>query len=82
MLMMLTMLHITKLHNNCIKTLPFCSALSKNIKCLLEVDPMYLKGEILPPLDEIIKIAKKLGVTAELLSGLDCVYQKKKVAMN
>lgn len=58
--MILTMLHITKLHNNCIKTLLFCGALSKNIKCLLEVDPMYLKGEILPPLDKIIRIAKKL----------------------
>lgn len=41
------------------------------------ISPMYLKGEILPPLDEIIRIAKKLSVTAEWLSGLDYVYQKK-----
>lgn len=41
------------------------------------ISPMYLKGEILPPLDEIIRIAKKLSVTAEWLSGLDCMYQKK-----
>lgn len=43
----------------------------------INISPMYLKGEILPPLNEIIKIAKKLSVTAEWLSGLDCVYQKK-----
>lgn len=43
----------------------------------INISPMYLKGEILPSLDEIIRIAKKLGVTAEWLSGLDCVYQKK-----
>lgn len=44
----------------------------------INISPIYLKGEILPSLDEIIRIAKKLGVTAEWLSGLDCVYQKKK----
>lgn len=43
----------------------------------ISISPMYLSGEILPPLNEIIRIAKKLGVTAEWLSGLDCVYQKK-----
>lgn len=43
----------------------------------ISISPMYLKGETLPPLDEIIKIAKKLSVTAEWLSGLDYVYQKK-----
>lgn len=43
----------------------------------ISVSPIYLKGEILPSLDEIIRIAKKLGVTAEWLSGLDYVYQKK-----
>lgn len=44
----------------------------------INISPIYLKGEILPSLDEIIRIAKKLGVTAEWLSGLDCVYQKKR----
>lgn len=43
----------------------------------INISPIYLSGEILPPLNEIIRIAKKLGVTAEWLSGLDCVYQKK-----
>lgn len=43
----------------------------------ISVSPIYLKGEILPSLDEIIRIANKLDVTAEWLSGLDCVYQKK-----
>lgn len=43
----------------------------------INISPMYLKGEILPPLNEIIRIANKLGVTVEWLSGLDCVYQKK-----
>ena len=43
----------------------------------INISPMYLKGEILPPLNEITRIAKKLGVTAEWLSGLDYVYQKK-----
>ena len=43
----------------------------------INISPMYLKGEILPPLNEIIRIANKLDVTAEWLSGLDCVYQKK-----
>lgn len=38
---------------------------------------IYLYGEILPPINELTEIAKKLGVTAEWLSGLDCVYQKK-----
>lgn len=42
------------------------------------ISPIYLSGKILPPLNEITRIAKKLGVTAEWLSGLDCVYQKKK----
>lgn len=41
------------------------------------IPPMYLYGEILPPINEIMEIAKKLGVTAEWLSGLDCMYQKK-----
>lgn len=41
------------------------------------ISPIYLSGKILPPLNEITRIAKKLGVTAEWLSGLDCVYQKK-----
>ena len=43
----------------------------------INISPMYLKGEILPPLNEIIRIADKLSVTAEWLSGLDYVYQKK-----
>lgn len=43
----------------------------------ISISPIYLKGEILPPLDEIIRIAKKLSVTAEWLSGLEYVYQKK-----
>lgn len=43
----------------------------------ISISPMYLKGEILPSLDEIIRIAKKLSVTAEWLSGLEYVYQKK-----
>lgn len=43
----------------------------------INISPMYLKGEILPSLNEIIRIAKKLSVTAEWLSGLDYVYQKK-----
>lgn len=43
----------------------------------INISPMYLKGEILPPFNEITRIAKKLGVTAEWLSGLDYVYQKK-----
>lgn len=38
----------------------------------INISPMYLKGEILPPLNEIIRIANKLDVTA-----VDCVYQKK-----
>lgn len=41
------------------------------------ISPIYLSGKILPPLNEITRIAKKLGVTAEWLSGLDYVYQKK-----
>lgn len=41
------------------------------------ISPIYLSGKILPPLNEITRIAKKLGVTAEWLSGLDCMYQKK-----
>lgn len=43
----------------------------------ISVSPIYLSGKILPPLNEITRIAKKLGVTAEWLSGLDYVYQKK-----
>lgn len=43
----------------------------------INISPMYLSGKILPPLNEITRIAKKLGVTAEWLSGLDYVYQKK-----
>lgn len=38
---------------------------------------IYLYGEILPPINELTEIAKKLNVTTEWLSGLDCVYQKK-----
>ncbi len=38
---------------------------------------IYLYGEILPPINELTEIAKKLGVTTEWLSGLDCMYQKK-----
>lgn len=38
---------------------------------------IYLYGEILPPINELTGIAKKLGVTTEWLSGLDCMYQKK-----
>ena len=41
------------------------------------IPPIYLYGEILPPINEIMEIAKKLGVTVEWLSGLDCMYQKK-----
>lgn len=41
------------------------------------IPPIYLHGEILPPINEIMEIAKKLDVTAEWLSGLDCMYQKK-----
>lgn len=41
------------------------------------ISPIYLSGKILPPLNEITRIAKKRGVTAEWLSGLDCMYQKK-----
>lgn len=44
----------------------------------ISISPMYLKSEILPSLDEIIRIAKKLSVTAEWLSGLEYVYQKKR----
>lgn len=43
----------------------------------INISPMYLSGKILPSLNEITRIAKKLGVTAEWLSGLDSVYQKK-----
>ena len=38
---------------------------------------IYLYGEILPPINELTGIAKKLNVTTEWLSGLDCMYQKK-----
>lgn len=41
------------------------------------IPPIYLYGEILPPINELTEIAKKLGVTTEWLSGLDCMYQKK-----
>lgn len=41
------------------------------------IPPIYLYGEILPPINELTEIAKKLNVTAEWLSGLDCMYQKK-----
>lgn len=40
------------------------------------IPPIYLYGEILPPINELTEIAKKLSVTAEWLSGLDCMYQK------
>lgn len=43
------------------------------------IPPIYLYGEILPPINELTEIAKKLDVTAEWLSGLDCVYQKKEM---
>ena len=35
------------------------------------IPPIYLYGEILPPINELTEIAKKLGITAEWLSGLD-----------
>jgi hypothetical protein len=43
----------------------------------IDIPLIYLYGEILPPINELTEIAKKLGVTAEWLSGLDCMYQKK-----
>lgn len=43
----------------------------------IDIPLIYLYGEILPPINELTGIAKKLGVTAEWLSGLDCMYQKK-----
>lgn len=46
------------------------------------IPPIYLYGEILPPINELTEIAKKLGVTAEWLSGLDCVYQKKETNLD
>lgn len=46
------------------------------------ISPIYLSDKILPPLDEIIRIAKKLSVTVEWLSGLDYVYQKKENEKN
>ena len=44
----------------------------------IDIPLIYLYGEILPPINELTEIAKKLNVTTEWLSGLDCVYQKKK----
>lgn len=38
---------------------------------------IYLYGEMLPPINELTEIAKKLGVTTEWLSGLDSVCQQK-----
>lgn len=43
----------------------------------IDIPLIYLYGQILPPINELTEIAKKLGVTAEWLSGLDCMYQKK-----
>lgn len=43
----------------------------------IDIPLIYLYGEILPSINELTEIAKKLGVTAEWLSGLDCMYQKK-----
>lgn len=43
---------------------------------------IYLYGEILPPINELTEIAKKLNVTTEWLSGLDCVYQKKETNLD
>lgn len=43
----------------------------------IDIPLIYLYGEILPPINELTEIAKKLDVTAEWLSGLDCMYQKK-----
>lgn len=43
----------------------------------IDIPLIYLYGEMLPPINELTGIAKKLGVTTEWLSGLDCVYQKK-----
>lgn len=48
----------------------------------IDIPPIYLYGEILPPINELTEIAKKLGVTAEWLSGLDCVYQKKETNLD
>lgn len=44
----------------------------------IDIPLIYLYGEILPPINELTEIAKKLDVTTEWLSGLDCMYQKKK----
>lgn len=43
----------------------------------IDIPLIYFYGEILPPINELTEIAKKLGVTTEWLSGLDCMYQKK-----
>ena len=43
----------------------------------ISISPIYLKGEILPPIDEFIRIAKKLSVTADWLCVFEYVYQKK-----
>lgn len=43
---------------------------------------IYLYGEILPPINELTGIAKKLNVATEWLSGLDCVYQKKETNLD
>lgn len=45
----------------------------------IDIPLIYLYGEILPPINELTEIAKKLGVTTEWLSGLDCVYQQKEI---
>lgn len=43
----------------------------------IDIPLIYLYGEILPPINELTEIAKKLNVTTEWLSGLDCMYQKR-----
>lgn len=48
----------------------------------IDIPLIYLYGEILPPINELTGIAKKLGVTTEWLSGLDCVYQKKETNLD
>lgn len=48
----------------------------------IDIPLIYLYGEILPPINELTEIAKKLNVTTEWLSGLDCVYQKKETNLD
>lgn len=48
----------------------------------IDIPLIYFYGEILPPINELTEIAKKLGVTTEWLNGLDCVYQKKETNLD